>query len=201
MKTIAAATIAVMMFGCSRPETPAQPPAARGGKPMAQTGASGAVQPATPSPSPATGPTGVGDAMPAYAAKLLDGAAYDLASDKGKVVLVNVWATWCGPCRFEIPELQKLHDQYGARGFKVVGISVDEGDAAEVKQFAQAQKMSYPVVVDPEGKIANLLQTTVLPTSVLLDRNGKIVWRQVGAIPEHDPKLAAAIDAALAAKS
>ena len=140
---------------------------------------------------------GVGDRMPPYAAKLLDGAPYELASEKGNVVLVNVWATWCLPCRAEIPELQKLHDEYAKRGFKVVGISVDEGDVAEVKKFVAEQKMTYPVGLDPDGRIANLLQTMVLPTSVLVDRNGTIVWRHTGALAPSDVKLTSAIVAAL----
>jgi thiol-disulfide isomerase/thioredoxin len=135
--------------------------------------------------------------MPAYRAKLLDGSPFDLTAEKGNVVLLNVWATWCGPCRFEIPELKKLHDEFSPRGFKVVGVSVDEGDPAEVKQFVTDQKMNYPVVLDPEGRIANLLQTMVLPTTVLIGRDGKIVWRQVGALPPGDEKLTAAIRAAV----
>ena len=152
----------------------------------------------SPSPESTSASTNVGDAMPAYTAKTLDGAPYDLASEKGNVVLLNVWATWCGPCRFEIPELQKMHDELSARGFKVVGVSVDEGDAKEVKDFIANQKMTYPVVHDPDGRIANLLATTVLPTSVLIDRHGKIVWREVGAIPAGEPSLKKAVDAALA---
>ena len=184
------------MLACRKAETPAAA-AKPGQRAAATTTTSGTAQ---PQPAAPAGPTEVGDAMPAYSAKLLDGTAYDLAADKGKVVLINVWATWCGPCRFEIPELQKLHDQHAAHGFKVVGVSVDEGDPAEVKQFVTDQKMTYPVVVDAEGRIASVLQTTVLPTSVLVDRNGKIVWRQIGAIAPHDPKLTRALDAALGVK-
>lgn len=151
-----------------------------------------------PPAEPASASANVGDAMPAYTAKTLGGAPYDLASEKGSVVLINVWATWCGPCRFEIPELQKMHDEFGKRGFKVVGVSVDEGEAKDVQQFVTDQKMTYPVVLDPDGRIANLLATTVLPTSVLLDRHGKIVWREVGAIPADEPTLKKALAAALA---
>ena len=138
--------------------------------------------------------------MPSYTAKTLGGAPYDLASEKGSVILVNVWATWCGPCRFEIPELQKMHDEFGKRGFKVVGVSVDEGEAKDVQQFVTDQKMTYPIVLDPEGRIANVLATTVLPTSVLLDRHGKIVWREIGAIPAGEPSLKKALAAALAGR-
>lgn len=176
-RAIVLVTIAVL--ACRQAETPSKRP--------------GTV--ITTSAVPAS--TNVGDPMPPYSAKLLDGQPFDLAAEKGNVVLLNVWATWCGPCRYEIPELQKLHDAYGRRGFKVVGISVDEGDPADVKQFTADQKMTYPVVLDPDGRIANVLQTMVLPTSVLLDRSGKIVWRQVGALPPGDAKLTTAIAAAL----
>ena len=178
--------VAVIALACHKAETPSKPPARGSATTTATTSA------ATP-PS-----TNAGDPMPPYSAKMLDGRPFDLAAEKGNVVLLNVWATWCGPCRYEIPELQKLHDEFSARGFKVVGVSVDEGDPAEVKQFAADQKMNYPVVLDPEGRIANLLQTMVLPTTVLIDRDGKIVWRQVGALPPGDAKLIAAIHAAVA---
>ena len=80
-------------------------------------------------------------------------------------------------------------------------MSVDEGETEAVKTFVTEQKITYPIAVDPEGRIANLLQTTVLPTSLLLDRNGKIVWRQIGAIMPNDAKLKAAVEKAVAEKS
>ena len=134
--------------------------------------------------------------MPPYRGRLLNGSDFQIESMRGSVVLINVWATWCGPCRFEIPELEALQKRSG-NGLKVVGISVDEGGEDSVKQFVADQKMTYMVAVDPDGRIANLLQTTVLPTSVLIDKRGKIVWRQVGAVAPGDPKLQAAITAAL----
>ena len=134
--------------------------------------------------------------MPPYRGKLLNGSDFQIEAMRGSVVLVNVWATWCGPCRFEIPELEALQKRTGS-GLKVVGISVDEGGESSVKQFVADQKMTYLVAVDPDGRIANLLQTTVLPTSVLIDRKGTIVWRQVGAVAAGDAKLQAALSAAL----
>jgi peroxiredoxin len=139
----------------------------------------------------------VGMRFPEYSAMWLDGSKFELDTRRGKVVLVNVWATWCGPCRVEIPELQALHDKYGSRGFEVLGVSVDEGHIDTVKQFVEEQKMTYPVALDPEGRIANLLQTSMLPTSVLLDRDGKIVWKRAGLIPPDDAELARAIDKTL----
>jgi thiol-disulfide isomerase/thioredoxin len=149
---------------------------------------------------PESARTEVGDPMPSYVAAYLDGKPLNLANEKGSVVFLNVWATWCGPCRFETPELQTLQNQYAASGLKVIGVSVDEGDRAEVKTFVAEQKITYPIAVDPEGRIATLLQTTVLPTSLLIDRDGKIVWRQIGAVMPNDAKLKAAVEKAVAAK-
>ena len=137
-------------------------------------------------------------AMPAYTAENLDGSKFDLAAKREKVVLLNVWATWCGPCREEIPELQILHERYGTRGFEVIGASVDESGADSVKEFiAKQPKMTYPVILDPQGNIANILQTSVLPTSILVDRKHNIVWKKVGAIERGDLEVEKAIEAAL----
>ena len=147
-------------------------------------------------PKPAVGSQSeAGDVMPPYAAKLLDGKPFDVAQEKGNVVLLNVWATWCGPCRFETPELQALHRKYATRGLKVVGVSVDEGGDAEVKKFVDENKVTYPIVLDAEGRIANVLRTTVLPTSVLIGRDGRIVWRKIGPVM---PNETAALDTLVA---
>ena len=158
----------LLVIACQKPEAPA------------------AVAKKKPAARPVVARTEVGDVMPAYSSQYLDGKPFDLASEKGSVVLVNVWATWCGPCRMEIPELQKLHDKYRDRGFKVLGVSVDDTGVKDVQKFVADQKMSYPVLLDADGKLANVLQTTVLPTSVILSRDGKILWRQVGALMPND---------------
>lgn len=139
-----------------------------------------------------------GSAMAPYTAQWLDGTTFDMAKEKGNVVLLNVWATWCGPCRFEIPELAKLHAKYASRGFKVVGVSIDEGGAGDVKQFVTEQKISYPIALDPEGKLATLLQTTVIPTSIVVDRTGNVVWKHFGIVDTSDASLTKAVESALA---
>ena len=186
-------------LACAKQETPVTGTA----KSAAKSKTPGAKPPtasSTAGAEPESARTEVGDPMPAYAAAYLDGKPLDLAAEKGNVVFLNVWATWCGPCRFETPELQALQNQYAANGLKVIGISVDEGDAAAVKTFVAEQKITYPIAVDPEGRIATLLQTTVLPTSLLIGRDGKIVWRQIGAVMPGDAKLKAAVEKAVAAK-
>jgi peroxiredoxin len=154
---------------------------------------------ATPKPAARSNPAparvepqpDAGEIMPAYSAKLLDGKSFDISVEKGNVVLLNVWATYCVPCRTEIPELQVLHNKYDARGFKVVGVSVDDGGDTEVKKFVAENKVTYPIAIDPDIRIAGVLRTTVLPTSVLIGRDGRIVWRKVGAI---QPNETAALD-------
>jgi thiol-disulfide isomerase/thioredoxin len=199
MKSTLATLCAVLLAAaCAKQETKPVNPA----KPAkSATSSTSTVSPAVNAePEAASAKTDVGDPMPAYTAKYLDGKPLDLAAEKGNVIFLNVWATWCGPCRFETPELQALQNQYAANGLKVIGVSVDEGETSAVKTFVTEQKITYPIAVDPEGRIANLLQTTVLPTSLLLDRNGKIVWRQIGAIMPNDGKLKAAVEKAVAEK-
>lgn len=159
-------------------------------------GSDGKVKPAA-KPAPAVSGGDVGQAMPAYTARHLDGSPFELAGERNKVVMLNVWATWCGPCVFEIPELQALHNKYGARGFEVIGASVDEGDPQVVKDFAAEHKMTYPLVHDPEGRIAAILDAGVLPTTVLIDRSGRIVWKRIGQITPKDEELEKAIEKAL----
>lgn len=144
----------------------------------------------------------IGSAMPEYSGKGLDGSTFSTKNELGNVVLLNMWATWCGPCRVEIPVLQALQGKYGAKGFKVIGVSLDDSSAkSTVRDFVRDRHIGYPVVLDPDGNLANMFQATVIPTSVLLDRQGKIRWRQVGALPENDGRLIAAIERALGSKS
>lgn len=180
---------AVVMVACSRSETKQAAPAAA---------SDGGAQSATAAP-PATAASGtaVGSAMPAYSVGLLDGSKFDIATERGNVVLLNVWATWCGPCRYEIPELQKLHGKYAPQKFKVVGVSIDDTGEEGVRQFVNENKMAYPIALDAEARLANLLETSVLPTTVLIDRAGKIVWKKYGLIESGDKALTDAIEAAL----
>lgn len=186
-------------LACAKHETPVTGTTQSAAK-SKTPGAKSETDASTPGAEPESARTEVGDPMPAYVAAYLDGKPLNLAAEKGNVVFLNVWATWCGPCRFETPELQALQNQYAANSLKVIGVSVDEGDADAVKTFVAEQKITYPIAVDPEGRIATMLQTTVLPTSLLIGRDGKIVWRQIGAVMPNDAKLKAAVEKAVAAK-
>jgi thiol-disulfide isomerase/thioredoxin len=188
-KIVAVALAAIALAACRRVETPpGAPPKPRIGRKAKK------VDPRT-----VVG-IDVGNIMPPYKARWLDGKPFDLAAERGHVVFLNIWATWCGPCRAEMPYLQTLQDQYAARGLQVIGVSVDSDGPKVVKAFLESEKIRYPSAIDPDNRIVNLLQTTVLPTSVLLDRTGHIVWKGEGAILGPEPSLTKAIEQALAAK-
>ena len=111
----------------------------------------------------------------------LDGETLSMADLRGKVTLVNYWATWCGPCRQEIPHLVELQDHYGDQ-LQVIGISTDEGDPANVGAFAQEFKMNYPVVMATPEINRQFPGVFALPTSFVVDTEGRIVQTHVGLI-------------------
>ncbi len=111
------------------------------------------------------------------------GAGTKLAPFAGKkLTLLNLWATWCGPCREEMPALNALHKKYEPRGVRVVGLDVDES-AATVKKFLDRTKVDYPVILSTQNKtVAALGQLDALPTTIILDENGDALEVLVGAI-------------------
>ncbi len=107
----------------------------------------------------------------------LQGKPWHLRDLQGKVVLVNFWATWCPPCRKEMPDLQALYDKYKDQGFVVLSIS-DE-DAAKVAPFIDERKISYPVLLDPGRKVNELYQVEGIPKSFVYDREGKLAAQSI----------------------
>jgi peroxiredoxin len=107
----------------------------------------------------------------------LQGKPWHLHELKGKVVLVNFWATWCPPCRKEMPDLQALYDKYKDQGFVVLAISDEE--TAKVAPFIGERKISYPVALDPGGKVHALYQVEGIPKSFVYDREGKLVAQSI----------------------
>ena len=111
----------------------------------------------------------------------LDGETFSMADLRGKVTLVNYWATWCGPCRHEIPQLVELQERYGDQ-LQVIGVSTDEGDTANVVAFAQEFQMNYPVVMATPEINRQFPGVFALPTSFVVDTEGRIVQTHVGLI-------------------
>ncbi len=140
-----------------------------------------------------------GPPAPVFAGRTLDGEPFDLVSQRGQVLLLNVWATWCAPCKQEMPELQALHQRHREQGFSVIGVSVDAARLApEVRRLVDEFGLTYPNVHDARNTIGPSFKVVGYPTSFLIDRQGAIVWRRDGLIDPGDPELAAALAAALA---
>ena len=124
----------------------------------------------------------VGGAVPALVVPELDGQAFDLSAQRGKVVIVNFWATWCPPCRKEIPELNAIYKRYRSKGLMVLGVSVDkvQGDGVKsVRPFAQEFKISYPILMADDA-VVEALDLDNIPTTLFIDRKGKLVARLEG---------------------
>ncbi len=141
-------------------------------------------------------PVGVGSRVPAYTAPTLDGRAVSLASLRGKVVVLNVWATWCRPCRTEMPALERLHRQLGNEGLEVVAVSVDaplgsftsDGrPGGDVRAYVQNMGLSFTVLRDPRRSIEQLFLVQGLPTTIIINKNGRIEQKVVGARAWDDP--------------
>jgi peroxiredoxin len=107
----------------------------------------------------------------------LQGTPWHLRDLKGKVVLVNFWATWCPPCRKEMPDLQALYDKYRHQGFLVLSIS-DE-DAAKVQPFIRERNITYPVLLDPGRKVNETFQVEGIPKSFVYNREGKLAAQSI----------------------
>ena len=102
---------------------------------------------------------------------------------RGKVTLVNIWATWCVPCKVEMPAMERLYDSLAPRGFAIAAVSIDEGSPDDVRAFGQELGLSFDLLQDRSTLIQRIYQTTGVPESFLLDRRGVIVKRIIGA---HD---------------
>jgi cytochrome c biogenesis protein CcmG/thiol:disulfide interchange protein DsbE len=140
----------------------------------------------------------VGKPAPEYRAVSVEGDSVSLASHRGKVMLFNVWATWCHPCREEIPELLVLYDKYKPRGLEVVGVSIDANGSDEaIRSFMKDFRMTYPVWRDPDERVSAEFLVVGVPATFLIDRNGILRWRKTGPIQPGDSSLTAAIEQAL----
>jgi thiol-disulfide isomerase/thioredoxin len=129
------------------------------------------------------------------------GAAKKLSDWKGRVVLLNMWATWCAPCRKEMPDLARLQQTLGSSDFEVVAVSVDlKGAAASSAFLNDVGATSLALYVDPSTKILAALQELGLPATILVDRHGREVGRMVGPAAWASPEAAALIKASIAEK-
>ncbi len=149
-------------------------------------------------------PVGLGAKAPNFAATTLDATPVEktLADYKGDVVLINIWATWCGPCRVEMPSIELLHNAYASKGLKVVAISVDDaGSDALVREFVKQYKLTFEILRDQggqEGQVSRDYQTTGYPETVIIGRDGVIRRKFLGATDWNSPANRGLIDRLLA---
>ena len=140
------------------------------------------------------GPPRINELAREYAATSLDGETVSLESLRGEVVLLNLWATWCGPCRMETPYLQSVYDEHKGDGFEIVGISMDTGDAEDdIAMFVDEYSVTYTILHDPTMQGMQLYQVLGLPATFLIDREGMLRWMRYGPIPEDDPDFLQAL--------
>ena len=121
-----------------------------------------------------------GHLAPAFSLPVLGGdASLSLESLRGKIVLLNFWATWCKPCEDEMPAMERLYRALGSQGFELIAISVDE-DPRAVEEFTTRMGLTFPILLDPEKRAADAYQSYRFPESYLIDREGVLVTRYIG---------------------
>lgn len=128
--------------------------------------------------------------MPTWSARTLDGSTIGSDSLRGNVVLVNVWATWCLPCRAEMPLLQAMYERHRAAGFTLVGLSVDQGPESDVRTFLSERSITYPVAIVPSRFTNAFGDVRGYPTSFLLDRAGIVRHAVIGPLAPATLELA-----------
>ena len=130
-----------------------------------------------------------------------DGRAHTLADFRGKLVLLNIWATWCEPCREEMPALDRLQVKLGGERFQVVALSVDQQGSAIARRFyAETGIKALPLYIDPTAKAAFTVDAAGLPVSLLIDRQGREIGRHLGAVKWDDAEVVERLRRAIAAE-
>lgn len=137
----------------------------------------------------------IGKKAPPFSLKDLNGKTVRLSDLEGKVVMIDFWATWCHACKLAAPALERLHKKYGDRDFVLLGISLDEGPAAEknVTDFVRKYSQTYPMLMGSKD-IKDRYEINKIPTTFLLDRKHLLVKRYVGFIPRYEEEMAKDIE-------
>ncbi len=149
------------------------------------------------------GPASAGEVASDFTLRDMDGAAVTLSSLKGKVVILSFWATWCGPCKEEMPHLQKMLAEKKEDGLEILSISTDDArSASRVKPFIKKMGYDFTVLLDRESTVIGTYNPNkTLPYTVVIDRDGQVVRRHSGYNPGDEVELAAFIDGLLAGKA
>lgn len=147
-------------------------------------------------------PGTIGTLAPPFAAATLEDDTVELGELRGEAVLVNIWATWCAPCRREMPGLAELHERFRGDGFQVVAVSVDaRGGVRSIREFVEEYRIPFTVLHDPEQQVTRAFRTFGVPESILLDRDGRVIERWFGEIDALEESVIASVREALGSGS
>jgi thiol-disulfide isomerase/thioredoxin len=122
----------------------------------------------------------MGNLAPDFELPALDGKNLKLSDLRGKAVLLNFWATYCGPCKIEMPWFVELQKQYGPEGFQIVGVAMDDASTEDIAKFSKEMGVNYPILLGQESVGQSYGGVSVLPTTFFLDRDGKLIAREFG---------------------
>ena len=120
------------------------------------------------------------DCMPVFRATTVDGAELSDESLRGKTVLINFWATWCPPCRVEMPTLQTIYSEYKGKGLEILAVNIEPDSNQEIREFMKELRLTFPVLLDPDLKVARNYRVFGVPVSMLIDHQGIIRARDFG---------------------
>jgi len=143
-------------------------------------------------------PTSTGFEAPDFTLPDLQGRSVRLSDLRGKVVFLNLWATWCPPCRMEMPSMEALHQHLKGRDFVVLAVAEDEGGAAVVAPFVRELGLTFPVLVDPEATLSPRFGATGYPETFIIDRSGRVVNHVIGPAEWNSPDMIAYFERLLA---
>ena len=124
----------------------------------------------------------------------LNGGKVRLNALKGKIVFLNFWATWCGPCKEEMPSMEALYQHYKERDFLFLTISVDYGGPEPVRKFIEKHRYRFPVLLDPEGITLDLFEISEIPATLIIDNKGKMMGRVIGPRNWSSPEVFSLVD-------
>jgi peroxiredoxin len=127
--------------------------------------------------------------VPDFSLKDLTGKKVEIKQYKGKIIFLNFWATWCGPCKEEMPSLEVLHRQFKGENFVLLTISVDYEGLKPVREFLNKQRYTFPVLLDPNGEILDLFEVKGIPTTFIIDKKGRVIGRAIGPRDWKSPEV------------
>jgi len=133
----------------------------------------------------ASGAIATQTAAPDFTLRTMNGPNLRLAEQRGRVVMVNFWATWCGPCRQEMPQLDRLYQKYKSSGFVLLGVNVDE-DARKASDVATKLGVTFPVLLDTDKAVSRLYDLSTMPSTVIIDRDGKVRYFHRGYLAGYE---------------